>query len=131
MYTLGYDFVHGGKRKPIADGPSILRYIRETARTTGSIAKFGTPQVKSGAVVVRGFAVDSRGGPIRPVRRLGSPAISSICASGYYDYAGDTCRGWPGMGEISRADRPPTKWPKNLVYKRQARRRDWQRSHVG
>src|SRR5689334_21026058 len=32
MYTLGYSFKPWRKAKAIADGPSILNYVKETAR---------------------------------------------------------------------------------------------------
>jgi monooxygenase len=32
MHTLGYDFRPWREAKAIADGPSILRYVRDTAR---------------------------------------------------------------------------------------------------
>src|SRR5213080_3847053 len=35
MYTLGYSFRPWKEAKAIADGPSILNYIRETARDFG------------------------------------------------------------------------------------------------
>ncbi|HEX9057185.1 MAG TPA: NAD(P)/FAD-dependent oxidoreductase, partial [Ktedonobacterales bacterium] len=35
MYTLGYSFHPWRAAKSIADGPSILQYVRETARTYG------------------------------------------------------------------------------------------------
>src|SRR5271157_4864467 len=35
MYTLGYRFKPWREAKAIADGPSILRYIRETAQENG------------------------------------------------------------------------------------------------
>ena len=35
MHTLGYDFKPWEERKAIADGPSILRYVRETAAENG------------------------------------------------------------------------------------------------
>src|SRR3546814_14505660 len=35
MYTLGYAFKPWTEAKAIADGPSILNYIRETARENG------------------------------------------------------------------------------------------------
>jgi monooxygenase len=39
MYTLGYSFKPWASDRSIADGPSILRYIRETAREHGIDAK--------------------------------------------------------------------------------------------
>jgi cation diffusion facilitator CzcD-associated flavoprotein CzcO len=35
MYTLGYAFKPWTEAKAIADGPSILKYVRETAREAG------------------------------------------------------------------------------------------------
>ena len=35
MYTLGYSFRPWRDPKAIADGPSILEYVRDTARTNG------------------------------------------------------------------------------------------------
>ena len=35
MYTLGYSFKPWREAKAIADGPSILNYVRETAQTYG------------------------------------------------------------------------------------------------
>src|ERR687890_12885 len=35
MYTLGYNFKPWKEAKAIADGPSILKYVRETAREHG------------------------------------------------------------------------------------------------
>ena len=35
MYTLGYAFKPWREAKAIADGPSILNYVRETARENG------------------------------------------------------------------------------------------------
>ena len=35
MYTLGYNFKPWKEAKAIADGPSILNYVRETARENG------------------------------------------------------------------------------------------------
>ena len=35
MYTLGYSFRPWTEAKAIADGPSILNYVRETAREHG------------------------------------------------------------------------------------------------
>ena len=39
MYTLGYAFKPWEERKAIADGASILSYVRETARENGLDAK--------------------------------------------------------------------------------------------
>ena len=54
MYTLGYRFKPWRGAKAIADGPSILSYIRETAEEAGI-----TPHIRFGHKVV-GAAWDSR-----------------------------------------------------------------------
>src|SRR5271165_2514956 len=46
MYTLGYDFKPWTGAKSIADGPTILNYIRETAEESGI-----TPHIRLGIAV--------------------------------------------------------------------------------
>ena len=58
MYTLGYAFKPWREAKAIADGPSILRYVRDTAastaltrrsgRATASSARTGRPRRRTG-----------------------------------------------------------------------------------
>ena len=54
MYTLGYAFRPWRDSKAIADGPSILAYISETARENGI-----DRQIRFGHRVVRGSVVDA------------------------------------------------------------------------
>ena len=42
MHTLGYSFRPWTDAKAIADGPAILRYIRETAASTALIGRFAS-----------------------------------------------------------------------------------------
>jgi len=58
MFTLGYAFRPWTEAKSIAEGPSILNYVRETARAyggtrgsgsdTGSCARNGRPPLRAG-----------------------------------------------------------------------------------
>ena len=54
MYTLGYSFKPWKEAKSIADGPSILSYVRETAREHGI-----DQQIRFGHRVVRARVVDA------------------------------------------------------------------------
>ena len=62
MFTLGYPFRPWTGAKAIADGASILRYLRDTARSTGSTAtiRFGRTGRRR-RVVDRRRALDGRG----------------------------------------------------------------------
>ena len=61
MYTLGYKFKPWNNAKAIADGPSILSYIHETAAEYGIEQKIRFNQkVVNGVVVERNRAMDGR-----------------------------------------------------------------------
>ena len=88
MYTLGYAFRPWEHDKSIADGSTILSYVRQTAREHGIDQKirFGH-RVVAGRVVERRAALDRRG---EPRATPASPFVIScdflfIC-SGYYRY---------------------------------------------
>jgi cation diffusion facilitator CzcD-associated flavoprotein CzcO len=69
MYTLGYRFKPWEDAKAIADGPSILRYVRETAREHGV-----DRHIRFGHRVVRAsWSSPSAPAPARP---SGSPPAS-------------------------------------------------------
>ncbi|MBC7172245.1 MAG: NAD(P)/FAD-dependent oxidoreductase, partial [Polyangiaceae bacterium] len=87
MYTLGYSFRPWANAKAIADGPSILEYVRETAEAYGidrniryghrvERARWSSEQARW-TVDVREMASDR-------VRQLTSSFLF-MCA-GYYDY---------------------------------------------
>jgi cation diffusion facilitator CzcD-associated flavoprotein CzcO len=88
MYTLGYRFRPWREAKAIADGPSILRYIRETAQEYGIDRKirYGH-QVKA----ARWSSADAAWA-VEATRADGSAARFTCkflyMCSGYYDYAG-------------------------------------------
>jgi monooxygenase len=117
MYTLGYRFRPWKEAKAIADGPSILRYIRETAQEYGIDRKirYGH-QVK----VARWSSADAEWS-VEAVKADGSTARFTCnflyMCSGYYDYAGGYMPGWPGMEKFGGQIVHPQKWPENLDYK--------------
>jgi monooxygenase len=117
MYTLGYSFKPWREAKAIADGPSILNYVRETA------AEYGVDkhiryrhQVKraSWSSETATWTVEvERGGP---ARRPASPALSSTCAP-----ATTTTRpATPPSSPASRASADgsciPQFWPEDIDY---------------
>ena len=67
MYTLGYSFRPWTEAKSIADGPAILKYVRDTAREAGIDRHIRyRHHVKRCRLVDRGCALGGRGG--RPGR---------------------------------------------------------------
>jgi cation diffusion facilitator CzcD-associated flavoprotein CzcO len=117
MYTLGYRFRPWREAKAIADGPSILRYIRETAQDHGIDRKirYGH-QVKA----ARWSSADAMW-TVEAAQSDGSAARFTCnflyMCSGYYDYAGGYMPGWPGMEKFRGEIIHPQKWPENLDYK--------------
>ena len=117
MYTLGYRFRPWKEAKAIADGPSILRYIRETAQEYGIDRKirYGH-QVKA----ARWSSADEHW-TVEAGKADGSVARFTCnflyMCSGYYDYAGGYMPGWPGMEKFRGQLVHPQKWPENLDYK--------------
>ena len=116
MYTLGYQFRPWREAKAIADGPSILNYVRETARDYGIDRK-----IRYGHRVTRASwssaeakwtveAALSEGKSIRFTTNF------LYMCSGYYDYAQGYMPGWPDMERYGGRIVHPQQWPVNLDY---------------
>ena len=73
MYTLGYRFRPWTQGKAIADGPSILRYVRDTAAEAGI-----NEHIRFGHRVI---GAEWSSAPVRCTRRLVSPGARSGCAA--------------------------------------------------
>jgi monooxygenase len=117
MYTLGYRFRPWREAKAIADGPSILRYLRETAAEYGIDRKilYGRR-----AKVANWSSTDALW--TVEIERSDGTAVRLTCnflymCSGYYDYAEGYMPGWPGMERFAGEIVHPQKWPKALDYK--------------
>src|ERR1700722_14807142 len=117
MYTLGYRFRPWREAKAIADGPSILRYIRETAHEYEIDRKirYGH-QVK----LARWSSADAEWA-VEAAKADGSVSRFTCnflyMCSGYYDYAGGYMPGWPAMEKFRGRIVHPQKWPEDLEYK--------------
>jgi monooxygenase len=117
MYTLGYSFRPWTSPKAIADGPSILKYLRETAQHYGidrriryehrvTEAAWSSDEARWTVVVRRG--------PEREEVRFTCSFL--VVAAGYYDYeAGHTPR-FEGMARFSGRIVHPQKWTNDIEY---------------
>jgi monooxygenase len=117
MYTLGYRFRPWRDAKAIADGPSILRYIRDTAQEYGIDRKI---RYGHHVKVARWSSADAKW-TVEATKADGSPARFTCnflyMCSGYYDYAGGYMPGWPGMENFRGQIVHPQKWPEYLDFK--------------
>jgi monooxygenase len=115
MHTLGYRFRPWTEAEAIADGPSILRYVRATAAEAGIDSR-----VRFGHRVERAeWSSDDARWTVH-ARRDGEPVVLTagflyVC-SGYYHYdAGHTPR-LPGIERFEGTVVHPQQWPPDLDY---------------
>jgi monooxygenase len=123
MFTLGYPFRPWTEAKAIADGSSILQYIRDTAddprireRIRFSTRLVGAAWSSADARWTLELDVtDDDGGRVTSERRQLTCGFLYLC-SGYYDYDHGYEPSFPGIesfrGEIVR----PQFWPEDLDY---------------
>lgn len=115
MFTLGYAFKPWKDAKSIADGPSILSYIRETAAEFGidDHIRYGTRIVCadwSSADHVWTLTVD-RGGNQTSL----TCDFLYMCA-GYYDYTAAYTPSFPDQDKFKGRIVHPQFWPTDLDY---------------
>ena len=141
MFTLGYRFRPWREAEAIADGPAILKYIRETAaefdldkeiryghRVTraewSSAEARWTIQAETRAVASvpvgggsdRGRLVRvGRSRTSRPRSELFTCNFLYLC-TGYYDYESGYTPDWPGFDTYKGTIVHPQKWPDDLDY---------------
>jgi len=117
MYTLGYSFKPWREAKAIADGPSILNYVRETAEANGidKHIRYGH-QVKRASWSSQDavWTVEAEVGPDKTPVSL-TCGFLFMC-SGYYDYAGGYQPDFPGMASFKGPFVHPQHWPNDLDY---------------
>ena len=117
MYTLGYSFRPWTEAKAIADGPAILKYVRDTAQEFGVDRKirFGH-QVKrvSWSSEDALWTVEAERGPEREPVRFTCGFL--LTCSGYYSYAGGYTPHFEGTEQFAGQIIHPQKWPEDLDY---------------
>lgn len=117
MFTLGYSFRPWKEAKAIADGPSILRYMQDTAREY-SIDR----RIRFGHRITRASwsSADSRW-TIEAERGQGQGSASLSCnflylCSGYYSYQAGYQPQFPGVEKFRGRVIHPQQWPQDLDY---------------
>jgi monooxygenase len=117
MYTLGYRFKPWREAKAIADGPSILKYVRDTAAEYDIERK-----IRFGHMVKRAswssadstWTIEAEQGPARtPVR---STCNFLFMCVGYYDYAEGYRPQFQGESDFAGRIVHPQFWPEDMDY---------------
>ncbi|RAK69144.1 flavin-containing monooxygenase [Phenylobacterium kunshanense] len=115
MYTLGYAFKPWTEAKAIADGPSILKYVRETATENGidrHIRYNHLVKRASWSTEDAAWTVEAEVGG--EVRRF-TCSFLFLCG-GYYSYEGGYTPEFPGAESFKGVIAHPQKWPQGLDY---------------
>ena len=119
MHTLGYSFKPWTEAKAIADGPSILTYVRETA------AEFGIDQKMRFQHMVTNASWSSETSTWTVTAQVGAEGdkrtVAYTCnylfmCSGYYSYKGGYEPEFPGRTDFAGPIVHPQKWPEDLDY---------------
>ncbi len=116
MYTLGYSFRPWTHGKAIADGPSILEYVKDTAKTYGI-----EPHIRYNHWVKRlswssadaTWTLEAQQGD----RTVTLSASFIINCSGYYRYDQGYTPEFAGTEKFQGQIIHPQHWPENLDYK--------------
>jgi cation diffusion facilitator CzcD-associated flavoprotein CzcO len=117
MHTLGYRFKPWGAAKSIADGPSILEYVRETAREHGIERKIRYGHRVLGAEwssTDSCWTVEVKRSDTGETSRLTCGFLWSC--GGYYDYDEGYTPDFPGIDRFSGSVVHPQHWPEDLDY---------------
>jgi cation diffusion facilitator CzcD-associated flavoprotein CzcO len=111
MFTLGFPFHPWKAAKSIADGPSILEYIHETASTYG-IDKL----IRYGEHVVRAdWSSDDALWTVETSQGTYTCSFLYAC-TGYYNYDQGYVVDFPGQSEFEGRIVHPQHWPEDLDY---------------
>jgi cation diffusion facilitator CzcD-associated flavoprotein CzcO len=117
MYTLGYSFKPWLEAKAIADGPSILKYVIETARENNF-----EQRIRFQHRVVRAswstpdacWTIDVERGPNREPAKFTCNFL--FMCSGYYSYKEGYTPDFAGTNQFKGRIVHPQKWPNDLNY---------------
>lgn len=117
MHTLGYDFRPWTEAKAIADGPSILRYVQDTAREerVEEHVRFGH------RVVTASWSTPDARWTVEAERTDTGERVAFTCGflylcSGYYRYDEGYTPDFPGIERFGGTVIHPQHWPEDLDY---------------
>lgn len=127
MFTLGYRFRPWLDQKAIADGPSILRYVRETASEYGidkkiryghrlTRASWSSKDAKWTVDVEVSDAPDVTGASVNPRHMTFTCNLLYSCM-GYYDYRSGFTPEFPNIDAFAGPIIHPQRWPDDLDYR--------------
>ena len=117
MHTLGYAFRPWDEATALADGPSILQYVRDTAREHGV-----DERVRYGHRVVRAAWSSAETRWTVDVERAGTgDTVQMTCGflfgcTGYYRYDEGYTPALPGIERFGGRVVHPQHWPEDLDY---------------
>jgi monooxygenase len=118
MYTLGYSFRPWEEARAIADGPSILRYVNDTADRYGI-----RPHIRFRHHVKRAsWSSEEARWTVEAERTDSGERVRFTCSwlhmcSGYYDYAAGHDPEFAGREEFQGRIVHPQFWPGDLDYR--------------
>lgn len=115
MHTLGFKFKPWKEAKSIADGPSILKYLNETAVENDIVSNIRfNHRVKSAdwSSAAQSWTV---------VAETGGEEVQFVCnflmmCSGYYNYDQGYTPEFAGLDEFQGTVVHPQRWPEDLDY---------------
>ncbi len=117
MHTLGFSFKPWKEAKSIADGPSILRYLRETAEENGIDRHIRYNQL----VTAASWSSDSARWTLTVTQKDSGRTLEYTCnflfmCSGYYSYKEGYTPDLPGLQSFAGPVIHPQQWPEDLDY---------------
>ena len=117
MHTLGFSFKPWTEAKSIADGPSILKYLKET------VAQFGIDQhIRYGQLVTKAeWSSDDATWTVTSTDKHTGASKTIECSflfmcSGYYSYKKGHTPEFAGRERFTGTIVHPQEWPLNLDY---------------
>ncbi len=117
MHTLGYSFKPWTAQKSIADGPSILSYLHETASEFGIDKNIRYNQLVSNA----SWSSENSQWTVQVKDAASGQASQYTCnflymCSGYYSYKSGYTPQFPGIESFTGQVIHPQQWPDSLDY---------------
>ncbi|MGI9607116.1 MAG: flavin-containing monooxygenase [Acidimicrobiales bacterium] len=117
MHTLGFRFKPWTSAKSIADGPSILSYVRETAEEFGIDRNIRFNHM----VTTAEWCSETSRWTVTATRVDSGEVATHTCSflfmcSGYYSYKGGYEPEFPGSERFAGPIVHPQKWPEDLDY---------------
>ena len=120
MYTLGYSFKPWEQPKAIADGPSILKYVQDTARDNGVERKIRFKHAVKGAAWSSQDACwtvqAEREGADGTKEAVAIRCNFLFMCAGYYSYVEGFTPEFPGYDRFKGQVVHPQKWTDDVAY---------------